>query len=958
MSVRGMHYTVTVALLVLIVSPAMGAEPGLVAHYQFDEGKGGVARDGSGQGNDGTIHGGTFVKRDDGFALQLDGEDDYIETAADKDFAARDEGAFELWFRPRRWQGGLVDWSCSGSWQDIRLTLAFNTYNKEGKDAIFLVNLADGQKSRSCQLPRPPKDTWTHVAVSFRGGQATVYWDARVQAVYTGYPPKRKGLPLWIGRCQGLGRDFFAGEIDEVRIYDRVLAHDEVLVHYKAAAAAMGKDTANFDTPKVVPMVMPDPGWVVVTAEYELMRPLPAGAVLEAGVGKSETSRWQVMSETPIDPTWNRQSVKLDASRLKAGEYEVVAKIKGADGRTIGKVSTSTVTWPGRSKTFEGVKVLNNLVWELANITPGEIAGSERTVFQNPLRRWAFVSCKAKVDEGGELSVSIPSIPNGKAMIVVTGPADGTFEAMRPLPAGKHELEMALNGTGTVEQLVVRSIPELIYARYGSNPHTTEFGPYTHAGNSPDYGTAFIDKFVLPNVNALVFSSSQAENPFVERWHARGGRSLFHCTVPKYRIKTEDGWKTTTRWPGAQKHELITADQAFDFIGRTSGFSHPRLGGSIADEFGNSDKYCAAYAEAIRKLAVAPEFKDRLFYPYANHLYTGPEGIDMIKALVEVDSTIAWKRYLKTQTDEQAARHFLQQELVDRAWAYRQAVPESLEHIAVCFGYFSAPNEFLNSNPGVNYKKYLDMQANIVANDPAFWATYGLMSYLASYADEESIRWLHHLFRYYGIQGNTLPRCRDPHDLTHMPNGDFAQRTSGWAIEPAEEDSVRVARQEGLGWLQGRYPRTSEGDTGLLMIRSDKRPNTLSQRIKDLEPGRLYSFRMFCSDYDDMSKPELHAVSVTLEGVELIQKKCFNHMGHNCYSHAHGPFDRENRAWFNYVWRVFRAKAPTATVTVTDWKSLSEPGGKVGQRLIYNFACVQPYFPESPHLYDNKVNRQ
>ena len=24
--------------------------------------------------------------------------------------------------------------------------------------------------------------------------------------------------------------------------------------------------------------------------------------------------------------------------------------------------------------------------------------------------------------------------------------------------------------------------------------------------------------------------------------------------------------------------------------------------------------------------------------------------------------------------------------------------------------------------------------------------------------DEESIRWLHHLFRYYGIEGNTLPR--------------------------------------------------------------------------------------------------------------------------------------------------------------------------------------------------------
>ena len=948
MSVPGMLFTMTVALLETCVSLAMGAEPGLVAHYRFDEGEGVFATDASGRGNDGTIHGGKFVERGDGFALLLDGEDDFIETAAGEHFAGSDEGAFELWFRPRAWQGGLVDWSCSGSWQDIRLTLAFNTYNRDENDAIFLVNLADGQKHRSCQLPRPPKCTWTHVAVSFRGGQATVYWDARVQAVFTGYPPKREGLPLWIGRCQGLGRDFFRVEIDEVRVYARTLTRDDVLVHYKAAAADMGKDTANFDKPKVTPTAMPDPGWVVATAEYELMRPLPRGAMLEVEIGKSGTSGAEATGERPLDLAWDRQGVKLDVSLLEVGEYNVAARIKGADGRTIGKPSTSTVQWPGRSKAFDGVKVLNNLVWELASISPGAIHGSKRIVFQNPLRRWAFVSCTAKVGECGKLSVSIPSIPNGKDLIVLTGPADGTFEAMRPLPAGQHELDFTLNGAGTIERLVVRSIPELIYARYGSNPHTTEFGPYTHASNQPNYGTAFIDKYVLPNVNTLVFNSGQAENPFVERWHARGGRSLFHCSVPKYRIKTEDGWKTTTRWPGGQEHELITADEAFDFIGKTTGFSHPGLSGSIADEFGNSDNYCAAYAQATRKLAIAPNYKDRLFYPYANHFYTGPEGIDMIKALVEVDSTIAWKRYLKTQTDELAARHFLQQELVDRAWAYRQAVPESLEHIAVCFGYFSAPNEFLNSNPGVNYKKYLDMQVNLVANDPSFWATYGLMSYLASYADEESIRWLHHLFRHYGIEGNTIPRCTDPHDLTHMVNGDFADGTNGWTIEPSEDGSVRVARQEGLGWLQGRYPRTSEGDTGLLMIRSDKRPNIFSQPIKNLEPGRLYSFRMFCSDYDDMSKQELHGVTVDLEGVELLQERCFNHIGHNCYSHSHGPYDVNHQAWFNYVWRVFRAKGPTAKVTVTDWKSPTVPGGRIGQRLIYNFAHVQPYFPEEP----------
>ena len=55
-----------------------------------------------------------------------------------------------------------------------------------------------------------------------------------------------------------------------------------------------------------------------------------------------------------------------------------------------------------------------------------------------------------------------------------------------------------------------------------------------------------------------------------------------------------------------------------------------------------------------------------------------------------------------------------------------------------------------------------------------------------------------------------------------MVNGDFAGGTSGWTIDAAEEGSVRMAKQEGLGWLQGRYPRTSEGDTGLLVTRNDK----------------------------------------------------------------------------------------------------------------------------------------
>ena len=46
------------------------------------------------------------------------------------------------------------------------------------------------------------------------------------------------------------------------------------------------------------------------------------------------------------------------------------------------------------------------------------------------------------------------------------------------------------------------------------------------------------------------------------------------------------------------------------------------------------------------------------------------------------------------------------------------------------------------------------------------------------------------------------------------------------------------------------------GDTFLWMKRSEKGPNTFSQTIKDLEPGRLYSMKMFTCDYQDLVNPQ------------------------------------------------------------------------------------------------------
>jgi len=73
-----------VGTLILIALTGMFAgvhaqdDDGLVAGWHFDEGSGSVAKDSSGNGNDGTIHGATWVDGKFGKALSFDGEDDYV----------------------------------------------------------------------------------------------------------------------------------------------------------------------------------------------------------------------------------------------------------------------------------------------------------------------------------------------------------------------------------------------------------------------------------------------------------------------------------------------------------------------------------------------------------------------------------------------------------------------------------------------------------------------------------------------------------------------------------------------------------------------------------------------------------------------------------------------------------------------------------------------------------------
>src|SRR5206468_5902383 len=113
------------------------------------------------------------------------------------------------------------------------------------------------------------------------------------------------------------------------------------------------------------------------------------------------------------------------------------------------------------------------------------------------------------------------------------------------------------------------------------------------------------------------------------------------------------------------------------------------------------------------------------------------------------------------------------------------------------------------------------------------------------------------------IERKTGMLTKDPLFLTHIQNADFEKGTESWTLHLAEDGTMAVKSFPRYGRIEGRFmglgrPADPEhiGDTFLWMRRSEKGPNTFSQPIKDLQPGRLYSLKMFTCDYQDLINPQ------------------------------------------------------------------------------------------------------
>ena len=591
------------------------------------------------------------------------------------------------------------------------------------------------------------------------------------------------------------------------------------------------------------------------------------------------------------------------------GTYRVQASVAGPYGGLLAHLTArSEVVWPSPPRwpeQYGELTILNNFVTELKTIPRIRKADTECS-FTNPREGWVFLAVT-----GGAPGATLDG---GRELVWRRHPETGAHEAMLPLTAGKHRLHLT-RAKGA--SLTVRAVPEIAFCYYPSGRHIAAY---------PPYDWAFVERHVLSDVNTLITGGNVPPEQFAQ-WRSEGRQ-----------------WIANASLPGLSDAQPPDAGTVYDTWARNPGVTDLGYAGLIVDEFlwagaGHYD----AWTEALVRLHASPAFDGRTFYAWCTDIHQHAPSLQFAKQIMQLGYRFSWERYLPETVSPKEARSQFLREVTARFAQWKSAVPGVERRMVVCLGYLSAPPETLNLNPGVDYHVFMDMQFQALATDPTFWGLYGVMEYMANYADEESLRYAQRLFRHYCIEGRRERFSSDPYVLPHLHNPDFADGLRGWAVEASEPNAVAAGSMEGFSWLQGRYPKTSDGDRFCAMRRSPNGPNRVSQTIKALQPGRLYSLKFISGAPEQLERAQQVAVSGEIANADLLPEYAFQFTYPSSYSHDHGPYSREHRAHMNFHRLVFRPRTTSATLTISDWATRTEPGGPAGQTIAINFVEVQPF---------------
>ena len=658
-----------------------------------------------------------------------------------------------------------------------------------------------------------------------------------------------------------------------------------------------------------------------VKAEVRFVLPseLLRASTMEARLVSRETGKEALRHEVrgPTAAT----KFELDVRHLPWGAYDLHVSLLDAGGRATISTKRLATVLPGDK---QQVRVLNNLASELMDARSRGLLGQSRIEFMNPRDGWVWFraagACALKMNDASLLTSEIDK------------PAS---EAMRLLPAGKHVLEVS----GQPSELIVRAIPALVYNIYWPNApggqRIEPFGPHTWER---------LSKHMLPNVNTI--ESVVVDTPEHKEWLAQGKHWTPHVQAPG--LIDKQAWtvdKMREVWLHPGKPTGWPARPTFT-LDKFTGISVDEYAGS-----GPSAEIVRMTTASIADLADHPAYAGKSWVPwFASTRGANAEDRPFLKTVLGNGWPFKEEVYLGEMPTEPENLIAIRNAFAKVASKYEAASPGSVRRMIFVLSYSGLGTMSANRCPQADFRVHLDMQMQALATNPEYFGLWGVEAYRSHNVDEEILHCMGMLLRHYCIEGKTGRMLSDPYELKHIVNGDFTDGTQGWDARPAEPGSVTTATFAGYGTIEGRYPRkVGIGDTFAVLTRSAKAPNEVSQQLRGLTPGRLYSLKVFTGDHADLqagkTRKDQHGLSITLDGAE-VQPGGFSHpfISHDfpaalaAYAKVAGkpPF------WMTYHWLRFRATSPAATLTLSDWTKTGEPGGPAGQQTMVNFVEIQP----------------
>ena len=196
--------------------------PGLVAAYSFDEGGGTTATDLSGNGNTGTVTNATWTSASKfGNALVFNGSTSRVNVNDSTSLHLSTGMTLEAWVNPSTASNAWRDVIYKGN-DDYYLEATSNTGAPAGGGTFGASDVLVGGTGAL------PANSWSHLAITYDGAMLRLY----VNGVQVATMAQAGNIPSSTNQLQ-IGGDslfgqYFAGTIDEVRVYNMPLNQSQI----------------------------------------------------------------------------------------------------------------------------------------------------------------------------------------------------------------------------------------------------------------------------------------------------------------------------------------------------------------------------------------------------------------------------------------------------------------------------------------------------------------------------------------------------------------------------------------------------------------------------------------------------------------------------------------------------------------------------------------------------------